>query len=129
MHFKRERRIFMKKEDWLLFISGLLIVLYCWIVMGYSIANVFSSSTTKVWIGSFWSIVFGLIFLLVWGIFAVLRIFFCGKEAYKSLRPGEKKICQRYFKNVIYELWEMANRRKDKVGKTAHFFTRILSRN
>jgi len=113
----------MKKEDWLLLISGLLIASYCWIAMGYSIASVFS--TTRVWIGSFWSIVFGLVFLFIWGIFAVLRIFFFGKEAYQSLGPGEKKICQKYFRNAIRELWEMANRRKDKVGKTARFFNRI----
>ena len=103
-------------------ISGLIIWGYCIIAM---IQGIFV--TNHGWVGSSASVLMGLLLLVTWLIVTAVWVAFLLKDTYTSMSADEKRITDTIIKNVVREGMKELGHRKDKVGKTARFFSKVLS--
>ncbi len=109
----------MKNKFGVIFISGLVIGVYCLVAV---IKGIFG---TTEWFGSPMSILLGILLWVIWTMVAAVWVVFLLKDTYVSLNPQEKQVADTIIKNVAHETIKELKQRKDKVGWTARFVSKV----
>ncbi len=110
----------MKNKFGAIFISGLVIGVYCLVAV---IKGIFG---TTEWFGSPTSVLLGILLLIIWFVVAAVWVAFLLSDTYSSLDAGEKQVADTIIKNIAREAMKELGQRKDGMGRVARFVSKVV---